>query len=113
MNKLFLAFLLIVIAQSLTYLQLQSQFFWKWAKDNPLLISIFGAPISLLFIKFTQLSNEYFTGQTWPGRLIGFAIGAIVFAVLSNVIMNEELSLKTIVCLCLACCILLVQFFWK
>lgn len=113
MNKLLLVIVTIVVAQILTYLQLQSQFFWKWAKDHPILISFFGFPISLIFIKFTQLSNEYFIGQTWPGRLIGFAIGAIVFAILSNIIMNEQLNLKTITCLFLATCILMIQFFWK
>lgn len=97
----------------MTYLQLQSQFFWKWAKEHPILVSFFGFPISILFIKFTQYSNEYFNGQTWPGRLIGFSMGAIVFAILSNLIMNEPLTMKTITCLILASFILLIQFFWK
>jgi hypothetical protein len=54
-----------------------------------------------------------FDGQVWPGRLIGFAVGAIVFAVLSHFIMSETLTTKTIVSLCLAAGILLVQVLWK
>jgi hypothetical protein len=113
MTKLLIAFVLIIIAQCLTYFQLQSQFFWTWAKQHPLLMSIFGFPISILYIFFTKYLAEYFDGQTWPGRLIGFAMGAIVFALLSNLLMGEVLTNKTIVCLFLSLCILVIQFYWK
>jgi len=49
----------------------------------------------------------------WPSRLIGFSIGAIVFSWLSWAIFNEPLTTKTIICLILAVCILLVQLFVK
>ncbi len=112
MNNLIIAFILIVIAQSLTYFQLQSQFFWTWAKNHPILIAIFGFPISILYIYFTKYLSEYFNGQTWPGRLVGFAMGAIVFALLSNLFMGEALTNKTLICLLLSLCILVIQF-WK
>jgi hypothetical protein len=54
-----------------------------------------------------------FDGQVWPGRLIGFAVGAIVFALLSHFIMDEPFSTKTITCLFLAGGILGIQIFWK
>ena len=108
-----MAFITIVIAQVLAYLQTQSQFCWTWSKTHPLLMSITGIPISILLIYFTKYCALAFDGQVWPGRLIGFAVGAIVFAFMSNLIMNEPFSAKTIVCLCLSALILLVQVLWK
>jgi hypothetical protein len=113
MRNLIMAFVTIVIAQLLAYLQTQSQFFWTWAKEHPLLMSITGIPISILLIYFTKYCALAFEGQVWPGRLIGFAVGAIVFAFMSYFIMNEPFSAKTIVCLCLSAGILLVQVLWK
>ena len=113
MRNLIMAFITIVIAQVLAYLQTQSQFFWTWAKTHPFLMSITGIPISILLIYFTKYCALAFDGQVWPGRLIGFAVGAIVFAFMSNLIMNEPFSAKTIVCLCLSALILLVQVLWK
>ena len=76
-------------------------------------MSITGIPISILLIYFTKYCAIAFDGQVWPGRLIGFAVGAIVFALLSHFIMNEEFNTKTIICLCLAVAILSVQILWK
>ena len=113
MRHLIISLVIVAIAQSLAYLQLQSQFFWTWAKDHPLMMSLFGLPISILLIYFTKYCAIAFDGQVWPGRLIGFAVGAIVFALLSHFIMNEEFKTKTIICLCLAVAILGVQILWK
>jgi len=113
MKNLILSLIIVVIAQALAYLQLQGQFFWNWAKTHPLLMSFFGVPISLLLIYFTKYCAIAFEGQVWPGRLIGFAVGAIVFALLSHFIMSEQFTQKTIVSLFLAAGILLIQIFWK
>ena len=111
--NLIISFVLIFIAQILAYFQLQGQFMLPWIKKNPLIISLFGFPISYLLIKFTKYCSDAFDGEVWPGRLIGFAVGAIVFAALSHFIMKEEFTLKTIVSLGLASAILLIQIFWK
>lgn len=113
MRNLIIALLIVTFAQIIAYLQTQSQFFWTWAKEHPLLMSITGIPISILLIYFTKYCALAFDGQVWPGRLIGFAVGAIVFALLSHFITNEPFTPKTIVCLCLAAGILLVQVLWK
>jgi hypothetical protein len=113
MRNLIMAFITIVMAQFIAYLQTQSQFFWTWAKDHPILMSITGIPISILLIYFTKYCALAFDGQVWPGRLIGFAVGAIVFALMSHFIMNEPFTPKTIVCLFLSAGILLVQVLWK
>ena len=113
MKYLLISVILATIAQTLTYFQSQSQFFWPWAKDNPLIISLFGIPVSYIFIYFTKYCAMSFDGQVWPGRLIGFAIGAVTFAILSSFIMGEQFSIKTIICLSLASLILLIQIIWK
>ena len=113
MRNFIIALGLITIAQTLAYFQLQSQFLWVWAKNNTFILALSGVPISLLLIWFTKYCSIYFDGQIWPGRLIGFSVGAIVFAFLSHFVMNEEMTTKTIVSLVLAFLILIVQMFWK
>ena len=114
MNKNFLiALLLIIISQTLTFFQLQSQFLWAWSKNNPLLVAILGMPISLILIYFTKYCASAFNGEVWPGRLIGFAVGAIIFALMSHFFLKEPINTKTTVCLVLAASILTVQIFWK
>ena len=113
MRSLIISLVLVVLAQSLAYLQLQSQFFSTWAKEHPLMMSLTGIPISILLIYFTKYCAMAFDGQVWPGRLIGFAVGAIVFALMSHFIMNEPFSTKTVLCLFLAGGILGIQIFWK
>jgi multidrug transporter EmrE-like cation transporter len=111
MNNLSIALLLITVSQIITYLQLQGQFFSGWMKSNPWLISLIGVPISYTLIQYTKRSAAYFNGEVWPGRLIGFAVGVIVFAVLSYFIFKEPVSIKTGICLLLAIAIVLIQIF--
>jgi hypothetical protein len=112
-TNLIIAFFLVLLAQILAYFQLQGQFISPWIKNNASLMSLLGLPISYLLIKFTKYSTLGFNGEVWPGRLIGFAVGAIIFALMSHFIMKEAFTLKTIVSLCLASMILLIQIFWK
>ena len=110
--KLIYGMIIVVIAQIIAFFQLQGQSRWLWAKENAFILMFLGLPISFLYIKSTGLINDY-TGQTWPGRLIGQSIGVIIFALLSWLIFKEPLTLKTIVCLVLALGILVIQLFWK
>ena len=114
MNRnLLIAIILVTVAQSLTFIQGQSQFIWEWAKNNPIIISLMGVPISYLFIMFVKYSALSFNGEIWPGRLLGFAIGAIVFSILASALMKEPVSAKTFICLILSAGILGIQIFWK
>jgi hypothetical protein len=56
---------------------------------------------------------EYYDGQLWPGRFIGFAMGMISFSFLTYLIMDEPLNAKTLICLILSFIIICVQLFWK
>lgn len=72
-----------------------------------------AVPISYLFIKSVEHLVSHYGGQIWPSRLIGFAIGIIVFGLMSYYLFKEPLNLKTIVCLILGGCILGIQILWK
>jgi multidrug transporter EmrE-like cation transporter len=106
-------FLLGVLAQILTFVQLQGQFKFQWMKDNPVYMALLGFPLSLLYLLSVKHMVAHFEGNMWPSRLIGFATGAVVFTIMSWVWFKEPLSLKTLVCLGLAVCIMLIQLFWK
>lgn len=113
LKHILLALLFLIIAHILTFFQMQGQFLWDWAKKHTFLLSLFGIPLAYLFIMFTKYCVLYFEGQIWPARLIGFAVGAIIFAILSYIFFNESITLKTGICLSLAVIILLIQIFWK
>ena len=114
MNRnLVIALILVTIAQVLSYLQLQGQFIYEWMQKNIWASVLLGLPISWLLINFTKYCKDAFDGQIWPGRLIGFAIGAMVFAIMSVAIFSEAINLKTSVSLLLAIGILCIQLFWK
>ena len=108
-----LGFLYGVMAQILTFVQLQGQFKWEWAKNNPFMMSLLGIPLSLLYLSSVKHLVAHFDGQLWPSRLLGFAIGAIVFTGMSGMWFKEPLSLKTLICLGLAMGIMGIQLFWK
>ena len=114
MNKnILIAMALMALTQAMSFLQIQSQFFWDWGKNHPVILSFIGMPLTYLLIVSVRYCALGFDGQIWPGRLIGFAIGAIVFTILSWVIMKEPLNTKTIICLILSSAILGVQILWK
>ena len=110
--KLIYAFILCVFAQIISFIQLQGQMVWKFPKENPYVMMFLGLPISLLFIKTTKVFNEEFN-TTWPGRLIGFGVGIIIFTIMSWLVFKEIPTPKTIVCLILAFIIVFLQIFWK
>jgi hypothetical protein len=87
---------------------------WKWADEHPAwMAAIFCFPVSYSFIYGTKFIVEHFNGELWPGRLLGFGIGAICFGVLTYYYVSEGITPKTAVCLILALTLVLVQIFWK
>ena len=109
MNKLVMSLLLIIIANIGTWFQFQGHY---WL-DKPFLksltfVMLSGAILSPLFWYATKFSYEYF-GQFWNIRLMGFGAGTIVFGIMTWSLMNEAPTLKTIICIMLALCIVLIQ----
>ena len=113
MNKLLLGIVFGFLAQIITFLQLQGNIKYNWYQRFPILVLATAIPISWLFIKSVESFVLAFNGEIWPSRLIGFAIGIIVFCIMSHFLFKEPVTIKTFVCLMLACCILGVQIFWK
>lgn len=110
--KIVYALLLSLLAQVISFVQLQGQMIWKFPKENPYIMMFLGLPISLIFIRTTKIFNEQFDAN-WPGRLIGFGVGVIVFTIMSWLMFNEHPTPKTLTCLVLAFTIVLLQIFWK
>ena len=113
MNRLLLGALYGVVAQILTFLQLQGGIKYDWNKKYPITILLVSIPISWLFIKSVGYIVEYYNGELWPSRLVGFAIGVFIFSLMSSIIFKEPITYKTITCLLLAFSILMIQMFWK
>lgn len=113
MKLLLLGILFFILAQTTVWFQINGQFIWKFAKENPFLISILGIPISYLFLIATKFTVEGFDGLLWPSRFIGFGIGIIIYGFLVSYFFNEGISTKTLISIILSIFIILVQIFWK
>ena len=104
---------LMFVAQTLTFLQLQGPLKYQWFKENYWLVVLMGIPISMMYMESIRQIIIYYGGLLWPGRIIGFGIGVIVFAVMANSMFGETLNTKTIVSLGVATILILIQLFWK
>lgn len=102
-----------VLAQTLTYLQLQGQLKFEFLKQNMWFTVLMGIPISFMFMQSVKNFVLAFGGEIWPSRLLGFGIGVIVFTLMSELMFKEPFTLKTGICLFLALLIILTQLFWK
>jgi len=111
MDYFFLCILLFTVGQVLVWFQLNGQFINEWFKNNTLILSLLGVPISYIYIYTTKYGVKSFDGLLWPQRFLGFSIGIIIFALMSHYVMNETLNTKTILSLGLSFLIILVQIF--
>lgn len=102
-----------ILGQIGSFLQLQGGIKFGWYEKYLWLVLLSSIPVSYLYIKSVNLYVEGFGGEIWPSRLIGFALGIVVFTVMSSVLFKEHMTLKTVVCLVLAFSIVGVQLFWK
>ena len=100
--------LLLFIAQIIIWFQLNGQLKWEWFKDNYLLMSLMGIPISYMLLLTTKYGFQGF-GTLWPIRLMGFATGMISFPFITYFILGEGITLKTGISILLAIIIMLLQ----
>ena len=101
--------LILFFTQIVIWFQLNAQVKWDWFKDNYLLMSILGMPISYALLHSTKFGFEGFGGLLWPGRLLGFAIGMISFPIITWIVMGEGITLKSWISVLLAVIIMLLQ----
>ena len=83
---LLIGMLLMLLAQILTFYQLQGQLKYQWFKDNYWVIVLMGIPISMMYMESVRQIITHYGGLLWPSRLIGFGIGVVVFAILSQLV---------------------------
>lgn len=96
-------------AQMLAWLQINGQFVWPWMKEYRFLVSLSGVPISYLLMLATDYAYEGMDGKIWPGRLMAFAVGILVFTIFTNVFLGEGINLKAGISLALATILLIIQ----
>ena len=114
MNKLLLTILCFGIGQTIVWFVTNAQFLSKWAAAHPWFMSlVISGPTTYLFLMGTKYSAEYFYGLIWPGRFIGFGLGMMSFAILTYVLMNETMTMKTWLSIGLALILVCIQIFWK
>ena len=107
-KEILFCILILFFVQIFVWFQLNAQVKWDWFKDNYLLLSILGMPISYALLYSTKLGWEGF-GELWPIRLLGFAVGIMSFPVITYLVLGEGVTLKTGISLILATVILLLQ----
>lgn len=102
-----------LVAQTITFLQLQGPYRYDVLRNNPIPVLLMAVPIAWLFTKSTHYFYIASEGQLWPGRLIGFGIGMIVFSLMSYALFKEPMTMKTVMTLILSVIIVCMQVFWK
>jgi len=112
LNKILIATILMIFGQIGSFLQLQGAVKYGWYEKYLWLILLSSIPISFLYIKAVNLYVEGFGGQIWPSRLIGFALGIIVFTIFSSLLFKEHMTIKTVLSISLALLIVAIQIFW-
>jgi len=109
----FYGVILLIFGQILTFFQIQGHLKYDFFKNNQWFAVLLGIPISIIFMVGINLLIKWYGGALWPSRFIGFSIGTVVYATMAHYMFNEQITLKTLICLSLAIIIILVQVFWK
>ena len=85
-DKLLIATILFIFGILLAWFSSYAQFFWEWAKDNRLLLTLICAtPASLCFVYGVGHAYEFFHNG-WGPRFYTFALSFIIIflAILSS-----------------------------
>lgn len=113
MNKLVIGILYAIVAQVLTFFQLQGSIKLNLLQRFPVAIYAISIPMTWLYITSVKYFIETFNGDVWPSRLLGFAVGIVVFTILTEILFKEPFTMKTFVTLLLSIIIICIQIFWK
>ena len=100
--------LILFFTQIVIWFQLNAQVKWDWFKDNYWLLSLVGIPISYALMYSTKYGYTGF-GELWPIRLMGFAVGMVIFPIITYMVLGEGITLKTGISITLAGIIMLLQ----
>jgi hypothetical protein len=111
--KVLIATFIMILGQIGSFMQLQGAIKYGWYEKYMWVILLSSIPVSYLYIVAVRMYVDGFGGQIWPSRLIGFALGIMVFTGMSIGLFKEHMTPKTLVCLGLSFSIVLIQLFWK
>ena len=100
--------LILFFTQIVIWFQLNAQVKWDWFKDNYLLMALLGTPISYALMYSTKYGYAGF-GELWSIRLMGFAVGMVIFPIITYMVLGEGITLKTGISITLAGVIMLLQ----
>ena len=103
-----------IIAQSLAWLQFNLQF-KNPEKFGPNWWGYYVAaiPITLCFLWATKYGVHGMGGSLWANRFMGFAIGIIIYGILTQLFFNQPITPKVAIQMLLAVGILSIQFIMK
>ena len=87
-----------------------SQFVWEFWKDKPFLANLlFGVPAGMMFWYGTRYVMQS-TPELWTARFTAAVISYSVFTLMTWFYLGESMfTIKTMLCVCLALMILIVQ----
>jgi len=100
-----------LIAQILTFIQIQGYVKYQTFKDHTWLVLLMGLPLSWLYMQSTKYLVLAGEGEIWPSRLVGFGVGIIVFTTMAYFLFGEPITMKTAISLLLAITIVCIQVF--
>ncbi len=113
MNNFLASLFLFIIAQVLAWLQANGQFSWDVFKKHPFICAfLIGGIASYLFAMAHKYAYALFDGLIWPGRMLAFSTGIIIFTIMTWLIMGEDITFKTYLSIALAFCIIAIQFWF-
>jgi hypothetical protein len=92
MRLLLLGILFGILAQVLVFFQIQGSLKYPFLQNNQWLVLLSGIPITWLFVESVKYIFDWSGGQLWPGRLIGFSIGIVVFTAMSILLFGEGIK---------------------
>jgi multidrug transporter EmrE-like cation transporter len=113
LSKVLIATIVMILGQIGSFMQLQGAIKYGWYEKYMWIILLSSVPISYLYIVAVRMYVDGFGGQIWPSRLIGFALGIMVFTIMSILLFNEHMTTKNAICLVLSFSVVLIQLFWK
>ena len=106
--------MMIMVSQTLTWFQSNSQFVWPVWSDKPYLsVFIFGIPAAFMFWYVAKYGMESLH-SAWDLRFLIFGVSYITFPILTGYFMHEQLfTKKNIVCFFLSMIMIVIQYAWR
>jgi hypothetical protein len=109
-TPLLYSIVLFAIAQTIGWFQANGQFVFETFRKYPLIWAFtIGGTASYLFAIGHKYSYTAFDGVTWPGRMIAFSAGILIFTIMAWFFLGETISLKTSLSIILALAIIAIQ----